>query len=54
MADGNEKSYRCSINYAYDEIAILFGNLFDNAIEAAKKSTEKIVKLDVCIQDVYL
>ena len=38
----------------YDEIAILFGNLFDNAIEAAKKSTGKIVKLDVCIQDVYL
>lgn len=39
---------------SYDEIAILFGNLFDNAIEAAKNSTGKIVKLDVCIQDVYL
>lgn len=38
----------------YDEIAILFGNLFDNAIEAAKNSSKKIIRLDVCVQDVYL
>lgn len=38
----------------YDEIAILFGNLFDNAIEATKNSSKKIIRLDVCVQDVYL
>lgn len=30
-----------------DEIGVLFGNLFDNAIEAAKKSKRKIIELDV-------
>lgn len=38
----------------HDEIAVLFGNLFDNAIEAAKNSDKKIIKLDVCLQGPYL
>lgn len=38
----------------HDEIAVLFGNLFDNAIEAAKNSDKKAIKLTVQIQDVYL
>lgn len=31
----------------FDEIGILFGNLFDNAIEAAGKSERKIIELDI-------
>lgn len=38
----------------YDEIAILLGNMFDNAIEASKESERKIIKLDIMIQAVYL
>lgn len=41
-------------NLPHDEIAILIGNLFDNAIEASKNSERKIIKLDVQIQDAYL
>ncbi len=37
-----------------DEIAVLFGNLFDNAIEASKNSQRKSIKLDVQQQDRYL
>lgn len=37
-----------------DEIAVIFGNLFDNAIEAAKKSNEKIIELEVQKQGEYL
>lgn len=39
---------------SHDEIAILFGNLFDNAIEASKNSAEKTIKLDVQFQDEYI
>lgn len=41
-------------NLPHDEIAILFGNMFDNAIEASKNSERKIIKLDVQTQDAYL
>jgi sensor histidine kinase regulating citrate/malate metabolism len=41
-------------NLPHDEIAILLGNMFDNAIEATKNSERKIIKLDVQIQDAYL
>jgi len=34
-----------------DEIGIIFGNLFDNAIEAAKDTTDKQIKLSVQKQD---
>ncbi len=37
-----------------DEIAVLFGNLFDNAIEAAKNSSKKTIELDVQTQGEYL
>lgn len=37
-----------------DEIAIIFGNLFDNAIEASKNSKKKHIELDVQIQGQYL
>lgn len=37
-----------------DEIVVLFGNLFDNAIEASKDSKRKTIKLDVQIQDGFL
>lgn len=44
-----------SPNYLSDnEIAVLFGNLFDNAIEASKNSERKIIRLDVQLQDAYL
>lgn len=35
----------------HDEIAILFGNLFDNAIEASRDSERKIIRLDVQVQN---
>lgn len=38
----------------HDEIAIIFGNLFDNAIEASKESKKKNIQLDVQIQGEYL
>lgn len=38
----------------HDEIAILFGNLFDNAIEASKNSEKKTIKLTVQSQDTHL
>ena len=38
----------------HDEIAVLMGNLFDNAIEASKNSGRKIIRLDVRIQELYL
>lgn len=41
-------------NLPHDEIVIILGNMFDNAIEASKKSERKIIKLDVQIQDAYL
>lgn len=37
-----------------DEIAILFGNLFDNAIDASKNSAKKSIQLDVQKQGAYL
>lgn len=37
-----------------DEIAVIFGNLFDNAIEAAKNSKEKSIELDIQVQGQYL
>jgi len=37
-----------------DEIAIIFGNLFENAIDAAKISQKKRIQLDVQIQGAYL
>ncbi len=37
-----------------DEIAILFGNLFDNAIDASKNSAKKSIHLDVQKQGAYL
>ncbi|MDO5398931.1 MAG: GHKL domain-containing protein [bacterium] len=37
-----------------DEIAVIFGNLFDNAIEASKNSEEKYIELDVQTQEQYL
>lgn len=37
-----------------DEIAVIFGNLFDNAIEASKNSHKKHIELDVQTQAQYL
>lgn len=37
-----------------DEIAVIFGNLFDNAIEAAKNSERKYIELEVQTQEQYL
>ncbi len=37
-----------------DEIAVIFGNLFDNAIEASKNSEKKYIELDVQKQNQYL
>lgn len=37
-----------------DEIGIIFGNLFDNAIEASKDSKKKAIELEVQIQGSYL
>lgn len=37
-----------------DEIAVIFGNLFDNAIEASKNSQKKHIELDVQTQAQYL
>lgn len=39
---------------ADDEIGIIFGNLFDNAIRASKNSREKTIELDVKVQGEYL
>lgn len=36
------------------DIAILFGNIFDNAIEAAEKANNKIIILDVRLQGEYV
>lgn len=57
-----EKSIIPSINISDEaikyieqsDIAILFGNIFDNAIEAAEKSDEKIIILDVRLQGEYV
>lgn len=37
-----------------DEIAVIFGNLFDNAIEAAQNSERKYIELEVQTQEPYL
>ncbi len=37
-----------------DEVGIIFGNLFDNAIRASKNSRERTIELDVKIQGEYL
>ena len=37
-----------------DEIAVIFGNLFDNAIAASKDSKKKYIELDVQKQEQYL
>lgn len=37
-----------------DEIAVIFGNLFDNAIEASKNAEKKYIELDVQKQGRYL
>ena len=37
-----------------DEIAVIFGNLFDNAIEASKNSERKYIELEVQTQEPYL
>lgn len=37
-----------------DEIAVIFGNLFDNAIEASRNSQKKHIELDVQTQAQYL
>lgn len=39
---------------SHDEISVIFGNIFDNAIEASRKSECKTINLDVQIQDDYL
>lgn len=39
---------------SHDEISVIFGNIFDNAIEASKNSEHKTINLDVQIQDDYL
>lgn len=39
---------------SHDEISVIFGNIFDNAIEAAKSSERKTINLDIQIQDDYL
>lgn len=44
----------CLDDLQHDEIGILFGNLFDNAIEAARKSTEKCIELEIQRQGAYL
>lgn len=36
------------------EIAVIFGNLFDNAIEAAKDTNDKIIELDIYKKDEQL
>lgn len=37
-----------------DEISILFGNLFDNAIEATRQTEDRQINLDIAVQDAYL
>ncbi len=37
-----------------EDIAVLFGNIFDNAIEAAEKTDEKFIILSVCPQGDYI
>ena len=37
-----------------DEIGIIFGNLFDNAIEAARQTEDKQINLDVTVKGEYL
>lgn len=37
-----------------EDIAVLFGNIFDNAIEAAEKTNERIIILNVQIQGDYI
>ena len=37
-----------------DEIGIIFGNLFDNAIEAARQAEDKQINLDVTVKGEYL
>ncbi len=37
-----------------DETAVLFGNLFDNAIEASSQTSEKRVELEIGQQDEYI
>ncbi len=57
-----EKSIIPSINISDEavkhiessDIAVLFGNIFDNAIEAAEKTDEKIIILDVRPQGEYV
>ena len=39
---------------ADDEIGIIFGNLFDNAIEAARQAEDKQINLDVTVKGEYL
>lgn len=41
-------------NVKDEDIAVLFGNIFDNAIAAAEKTDEKIITLDVCVQGAYI
>ncbi len=41
-------------NVRDEDIAVLFGNIFDNAIAAAEKTDEKIITLDVCVQGAYV
>lgn len=56
------KNISCSINVSdealecikAENIAVLFGNIFDNAIEAAEKSDEKLIRLNVRCQNRYV
>lgn len=58
----NQKGIFPSINISKDavncmkksDIAVLFGNILDNAIEAAEKSNEKILILNIQMQGEYI
>lgn len=42
------------INMSSDEIAVLFGNLLDNAIEAAEETKERRISVDIQTNESYL
>ena len=37
-----------------EDIAVLFGNIFDNAIEAAEKIEDKFISLEIQKQGAYI
>ena len=57
LTNGNtgEVSFNDVLNNINDEdIAVLFGNIFDNAIEAAEKIEDKFISLEIQKQGAYI